>query len=230
VARAAAVLFDVDFTLIHPGPRFQARGYAERAALYGMRLDPARFDEAVAASAPLLESIDHVYDAGVFERYTRRIIERMGGAGPRLDELAREMSVEWADNRHFTLYDDVRGALEQLVASGVRIGLVSNTHRCLDAFESHFKLEGLIHATVSSADHGFMKPHPSIFLAALERLAVGAPDAVMVGDSLVHDVAGALAIGMRGVLLARRIAAAVDTPTVPVIRSLSELGPLLREL
>ena len=58
--------------------------------------------------------------------------------------------------------------LRQLADAGVRIGLISNSHRCLASFQSHFELQGLISATVSSSDHGFMKPHPSIFAAALQ--------------------------------------------------------------
>ncbi len=55
-----------------------------------------------------------------------------------------------------------------------------------------------------------------------------APDeAVMVGDSLAHDVAGARQAGMRGILLSRSRSHLPDDPTVPVIRSLSELHGLL---
>ena len=56
-------------------------------------------------------------------------------------------------------------------AAGIRVGLISNSHRCLDSFQSHFELREFIAASVSSADHGYMKPHPSIFQAVLERLA-----------------------------------------------------------
>jgi putative hydrolase of the HAD superfamily len=115
------------------------------------------------------------------------------------------------------------------VAAGIRIGLISNTQRCLASFQSHFELQGLIAATVSSFEHGRMKPHPSIFTAALERLAVPAVDAVMVGDSVRQDIEGALGAGMRAVLLHRG-----DNPParaaelgVPVIKSLRELPPLL---
>jgi putative hydrolase of the HAD superfamily len=48
-----------------------------------------------------------------------------------------------------------------------------------------------------------VKPHESIFRAALELLGVGAGDAVMVGDSLEEDVEGARAIGMRAFLVDR---------------------------
>ena len=86
---------------------------------------------------------------------------------------------------------------------GVRIGLISNSHRCLASFQSHFELEGLIAGAVSSSEHGLMKPHPSIFRAALDLVNVPAERAVMVGDSVRQDVDGALAAGMRAVLVHR---------------------------
>src|SRR5262249_38839699 len=142
---------------------------------------------------------------------------------------SREIYDEWAACQHFELYDDVPDALRALAAAGVRVGLISNTQRCLTSFQSHFELEGLISATVSSSAHGYMKPHPSIFAAALQLVGVEARDAVMVGDSLRHDVEGALRVGMRAVLLHRG-----ETPParaaelgVPVIRSLGELPALL---
>ncbi len=52
----------------------------------------------------------------------------------------------------------------------------------------------------------------------------------MVGDSLTHDVEGALNVGMRAVLLNRGDAAAPRVAAdhrVPVIHSLRELPPLL---
>ena len=47
-----AVFFDVDFTLIYPGPRFQASGYHDFCARHGIAVDPAAFDRAVAAPRP----------------------------------------------------------------------------------------------------------------------------------------------------------------------------------
>ena len=41
-----AVLFDVDFTLIYPGPTFQGEGYQAFCARHGMAVDPARFNAA----------------------------------------------------------------------------------------------------------------------------------------------------------------------------------------
>src|SRR5438105_1131098 len=155
-----AVFFDVDFTLIYPGPTFRGEGYREFCRRYDMDADPERFESAVASAASLLDGPeDAPYDAEIFVRYTRHIMEQMGARGPRLDECAREIYAEWAACQHFELYDDVAPALKELVASGVRIGLISNSHRCLASFQTHFELGGIISAALSSSEHGFMKPH-----------------------------------------------------------------------
>jgi len=228
-----AVLFDVDFTLIYPGPTFRGEGYQAFCARHGMDVDASKFEAGVASAAPLLNSPDDVYDPEIFIAYTNHIIEQMGGSGPSVDACSREIYDEWAACQHFEMYDDVPQVLQRLARDGLRIGLISNTHRCLASFQSHFELQGLITATVSSSDHGRMKPHPSIFSAALQLLSVPAEEAVMVGDSLRHDVEGALGVGMRAVLLNRGDAAAPAAVAadhrVPVIRSLRELPALLIE-
>ena len=68
-----------------------------------------------------------------------------------------------------------------------------------------------------------MKPHPSIFEAALAQANVTAAESMMVGDSLAHDIEGARRAGMRGVLLHRSGTAAPRSNDVPVITHLSEL-------
>lgn len=228
-----AVLFDVDFTLIEPGPMFRAEGYERFCGRHGMRVDPSRFDRAVESASSILDRAgDTPYDADVFLAYTRHIIEQMGGAGPTLDACAREIYDQWAACQHFDLYEEVPAVLGELSAAGLRIGLISNSHRCLESFQSHFELRGLIGAAISASDHGFVKPHPSIFREALERLAVPPDDAMMVGDSLRDDIEGALRAGMRAVLVHRSAschprADELAARSVPIIASLRELMPLL---
>jgi HAD superfamily hydrolase (TIGR01662 family) len=229
VPRTVAVFFDVDFTLIHPGPRFLGSGYAASCAEVGITIDAGRFDAAVAGASGLLDSPDRLYDDDLFVRYTARIIELMGGSGPQVERVARDIYDDWAEHRHFELYDDVADALRNLKAQGYRLGLISNSHRPLESFEAHFELEGLISVRVSSADHGFLKPHPSIFLSALELMRVEPGDAAMVGDSVAHDIAGARQVGMRPILIARGDAPEPGVTDVPVIRSLHELPALLSD-
>ena len=233
-----AVCFDVDFTLIYPGPTFQGEGYRRFCARHGLSVDAARFELAVkAASAVLDGSQDHAFDAQVFIGYIQRIIEHMGGAGAGLEACAREIYAEWAANQHFSLYDDVAPVLRDLAGAGFRLGLISNTHRCLTSFQEHFDLAGLISAAISSSEHGYNKPHPSIFRTALRLLQVRPEDAVMVGDNLKQDIEGALGVGMGAVLVCRsgtpcgpsggEDGLAGPLGAVPVIRSLHDLRSLI---
>jgi putative hydrolase of the HAD superfamily len=222
-----AVFFDVDFTLIHPGPAFQGHGYAEFCARHGVAIDASRFDAAVAAASSALHTEGQVYDPEIFIEYTKRIIEGMGGRGAGADAAARDLYDAWAACHHFTLYEEVPDVLRSLHADGIRIGLISNTQRSLATFERHFALDGLFAVAISSSDHGFMKPHPSIFEEGLRRIGAAAHESMMVGDSVPHDIAGALRLGMRGVLVARSGLSTGAPPEVPVITSLRELQALL---
>ena len=222
-----AVFFDVDFTLIHPGPAFLGHGYREFCARHGIEVDPTLFERAVATASSLLDAKGGPYDPEIFIEYTSRIIEGMGGRGPAVEAASRDIYAEWALCHHFTLYEEVPDVLRELHADGYTIGLISNTQRSLTAFEQHFALEGLFAVAVSSSAHGFMKPHPSIFAEALRRAAVDPSEAVMVGDSLAHDIEGARRLGMRGVLVARAGPSANCPPDIPVIQSLRELKALL---
>ena len=226
---AKAVFFDVDFTLIYPGPAFQGEGYRRFAAKHAMNVDPARFGGAVLSASHILDQAqDNVYDHRIFIDYTAHIIEYMGGHGPAVMTCAAEIYQEWAACQHFLLYEDVPAGLKALSERNIRIGLISNSHRCLESFQSHFELEGLIDVAISSSQHGYMKPHPSIFLAALKLAGADASESVMVGDSLSQDIEGARRVGMRGVLVRRSEAiSAAETTDVPVIRSLRELPELL---
>lgn len=224
-----AIFFDVDFTLIFPGPTFQAEGYRRACAAHGIIVDPARFEAATVASSFILDEVEEqIYNHDLFVHYTASIIEHMGGRGPKVVEVAREIYDQWSVNHHFELYDDVAPALAELQQRQLIVGAISNSHRSLDAFCDHFSLGNVITVSVSGAAHGYMKPHRSIFERALEKAGVDPDEAVMVGDSVKHDIEGALNAGWRAVLL-RRSGDVPNTlpPGLPVIRTLAELTPHL---
>ena len=228
--KVRAVFFDVDFTLIFPGPTFQGEGYARFCAQEGVAVDPARFESAVAAASFILDEVEEpIYDASLFVHYTATIIEHMGGRGAGVVRVAERIYDQWAGNHHFEMYDDVAPVLDELWRRGLVLGVISNSHRSLDAFCEHFQLDTLLTAAVSSAEHGYMKPHRSIFDAALAQAGVAPGEAAMVGDSLKADIEGAIAAGMRGILLRRSGDVPVAlSPEVTVIASLRNLPPLLR--
>ncbi|MBY0496264.1 MAG: HAD family hydrolase [Cyanobacteria bacterium] len=227
-----AVFFDVDFTLIYPGPTFQAEGYRRACAAHGIDVDPSQFDEATAASSFILDEVEEqIYTHDVFIHYTASIIEKMGGRGAGVVEVAREIYDQWSVNHHFEMYDDVAPVLGELQKHRVTVGVISNSHRSLDAFREHFSLANIITVSVSGAEHGYMKPHRSIFDAALDRAGVKADEALMVGDSFKHDIEGALNAGWRAVLLRRSGERPANAPAdLKVISTLAELPALLPSL
>jgi putative hydrolase of the HAD superfamily len=224
-----AVFFDVDFTLIEPGPRFLGPGYAEACAPHGLTLDPAAFEAAVTRALPMLDAhAGAPYDHDLFIRYTAAIIAHMGGRGDAVSRAATEIYDAWAANHHFDLYDDVHDVLPLLAERGLTLGVISNSHRSLEAFTQHFALDRYVRTHVSAHPGRHMKPHRSIFETALREAGVDASEALMVGDSLHADVEGALAAGLRAVWLRRAgdVPATAATPA-PVIRRLHELPAII---
>ena len=229
---ATTVFFDVDFTLIYPGSKFDGEGYRRFGVRHGLKIDASVFTEAVASAAVELDTRwDDLYRAEIFIRYAKCVLENMGGVGPSLDTCAREIYDEWAVCSNFLLYDDVRPTFNHLCTEDVRIGLISNTHRCLQTFQSYFKLDRYIVAALSSSEHGYMKPHPSIFEAALKLVDAIPTESVMVGDSMNHDIRGAQQVGIQGVLLDRTENGVTNNDgQVPVIQTLAQLPAVLRAL
>jgi putative hydrolase of the HAD superfamily len=93
-------------------------------------------------------------------------------------------------------------AMRKLGASGHRIVLVSNSLGHLEE-----RLQGIcqvgpgpgatVDAVIDSSEVGVEKPDPRIFDLALATVGGTRDDAVHVGDSIVYDVAGAQAAGIR---------------------------------
>ena len=196
-----AIVFDVDFTIARPGPDLGPDGYRRLGERYGLSLDPTRYDEARAAAVSELKrhpELDH--DEEIWVLFTERIIRGMGGAGDTY-ACAVEMTRAWEHAQHFDLYDDALPTLADLRARGLKLGLLSNTSRNLEAFVAHHRLD--VDAVLTSHAHGKTKPHEAIFRALLAKLEVDPSEAAMVGDQLEDDVEGARAVGMNAVLLDR---------------------------
>lgn len=197
-----AVLFDVDFTLVKPGPDLGPEGYVKLGRRYGLELDADRYVEARYAAVQSVERHPELrHDEELWFAFTELIVRGMGGEGPAARELAIEMTRLWERSENFDLYDDALPVMEQLRGHGLKLGLVSNGGRELHDLVAHHRLE--VDCAIASRAHGWTKPHPTIFQAALDVLGVAAGAAVMVGDSVEDDVDGAIAVGMRALLIDR---------------------------
>jgi putative hydrolase of the HAD superfamily len=121
----------------------------------------------------------------------------------------------------FRAYPEVPGVLARLRAGGARLAVVSNWDVSLHDVLERTGLRALVDAVVISAELGAAKPDPAIFRAALDRLGATATEAIHVGDSVEHDIAGARAAGLEAVLVARNGA---EAPAgLRVVASLDEL-------
>jgi HAD superfamily hydrolase (TIGR01549 family) len=197
-----AVLFDVDFTLCRPGPELSPERYGRIASRHGVTLDLLRYESArEAAVVNLKRHPELLHDDTIWHAFTEEIFIGMGGPVDLASECASEIEQGWEVSENFELYEDVLPVLDDLRAHGLKLGLVSNGIRDLSAFVAHHRLD--VDAIVDSRTHGYVKPHPTIFEAALHRLRVGSAEAAMVGDSVEEDVDGARALGMHAILVDR---------------------------
>ena len=197
-----AVLFDVDFTLAKPGPELMPEGYVSCGERYGLALEAVRYGAARdAALIDLKRHPEFDHDEAIWVAFTERIVVGMGGTEPASHDVAVELTSRWQLHENFELYEDVMPVLGELRQAGLKIGLVSNSARDVRDFARHHALA--IDAGISSFHHGKTKPHGSIFKAVLDLLDVAPGDAAMVGDTFEDDIEGALALGMRAVLVDR---------------------------
>jgi HAD superfamily hydrolase (TIGR01549 family) len=197
-----AVLFDVDFTLFRPGPELGPEGYRRLGELHGLLLDPECYADARTRAIETLQGDRRlVHDEEVWIAFTEQIVLGMGGNAGAARACATDMVREWERHENFSLYEDALPVLEMLRRRNIKVGLISNGQRDLDEFAAHHQLD--VDAVVGSKAHGRVKPHASIFVAALRALDVSPDEAAMVGDSYEDDIEGARALGIRAILLDR---------------------------
>jgi putative hydrolase of the HAD superfamily len=82
-------------------------------------------------------------------------------------------------------------------AGGIRTGLASNSWG--ESGYERDRFGDLFDAVVISAEVGLRKPDPEIYLLAAERIGVPPAECVFV-DDLLHNVDGARAVGMEGIV------------------------------
>ena len=163
-----------------------------------------------------------------FAEYERLVLQ---GAGV---EVSGERALEiWRRVRQvpyqLTRFDDVVPALEVLRSQGLTLGLISNMNRDGAELTRELGLAPYLDFAVTSIEVGAEKPHPPIFLAALEKAGAAPHEAVHVGDQLTSDVDGARGVGINPVLLDRD-GNHTAIKGCPRIESLVELPELVAEL
>lgn len=140
----------------------------------------------------------------MFIRQQQRMLERAGiqvsGDMP-YKILARTR--ELYAGLSFVLFDDVLDTMKALKERDLTLGLLTNLNRDINSLCRELGMEPYLDFTVTSAEVGAEKPHPPVFLAALEHASVTAEQALHVGDQYSVDVVGARNLGINPIFLDR---------------------------
>ena len=203
-----AILFDFFGTLVDYSPSRVEQGYHATHALLlneGVDISYAAFLE---NWGEVSEALDHwSQSTGLeysMEQVAQHFLERVSPR-PRSLEFSTRLWMsslqEWS-----TAIRHIPGvpALMQALSTRFRLGIVTNTHYA-GHIHDHFRAMGIrqhMAVVVTSIEHGRPKPHPSIFISALERLDCDAEsEALFVGDSYTADYLGATGVGMQALLI-----------------------------
>jgi HAD superfamily hydrolase (TIGR01509 family) len=182
---ADTIIFDIDGTLLD-SVDLHAKAWQEIFARYGIEVT---FD---AVRSQIGKGGDQLMPVFV----PKQMLDRLG------DEIREERG------KHFRAkslplvkpFPKVRELFERLIADGKRVALASSGSR--DEVEGYKKLadiDDLIESDTSSDDAEKSKPHPDIFLAALEKLGNPAKSTILVIGDTPYDAQAAGKAGLRTV-------------------------------
>jgi putative hydrolase of the HAD superfamily len=196
-----AVFFDWGNTLVawQFDPELFVEGHVRGLAAFGAGApsQPSFTDAYSRQLLPLL--VGEREDELDYTTEIAALFDSLGAGGDR-DAVSRFVVAEnkvWRPSHH--LDPAVVELIDTLRADGLEVGLISNAFDPPALMRELFADIGLLErldAIALSAEVGKRKPHALIFESALAQAGVEPGEAVMVGDRLREDVAGAQAIGM----------------------------------
>ena len=177
-ARLQAVLFDWDGTLVNTAEA-SYRCYEKLFGSFGIAFDRDAFRRTYSPNWHL------TYSA-------------LGLAEERWAEADKRWLSHYCEEE-IVLIEGARDALLRVRAAGLRAGLVTSGDRVRVSRElADLGMAELFEVLVCAEDTVRRKPHPEPLLLALQRMRLGAAEAVYVGDS-PEDVQMAQAAGVRTV-------------------------------
>ncbi len=210
VQRPTAVLFDAGGTLILQDP-------VEMSARLGSPIDPMAAHRAHYVAMAEFSDRRLQGDALDWDWWLERYFGLLGVAEP---HLAGERIDRGYGLWHHPLAG-VAEAIEALRRNGIRVAVVSNSDGSVTESLARAGLADLFEFVIDSHEVGVSKPNPQIFEVALERMGLGPSEAWYVGDSVFHDVNGALAASMARAILVDPYGLGPDD--VVKVRSVTEL-------
>lgn len=199
-----AFFVDVGNTLVRERPsRFAI--YAECARARGVDLSDAGMQTLMRQAhreLPARIAGAYRYTDPWFTAYIERIFHHhLGLERASLAELSHGLFARFSDPGTFELFPGALELLDELRASGLTIGVISNWSPRLPGLLASLGLAQRVDFVLCSAIEEAEKPDPELFLRALARARVAPHEALHAGDDLEKDVLGARRVGARAVLV-----------------------------
>lgn len=98
---------------------------------------------------------------------------------------------------HIRLYAGAKELLQQLRANGSRVFLLSNAQRIFTEYELRYlQIYDCFDGIMISSDHGVKKPDERFFKLLLQKYNIDPKEALMIGNDLSSDIAGAKNVGI----------------------------------
>ncbi|MBN1658985.1 MAG: HAD family hydrolase [Anaerolineae bacterium] len=141
--------------------------------------------------------------AEFWHHFNRHLLEAMQVRGD-LDALADRLTAQFDDvDLAYQVPDEVWHTLDGLRSRGYLLGLLTNRENVSRFYEllDTFDLRRHFDVALSSGEVGQAKPHPAIFVAALDQIGAAAARCIYVGDNYWADVIGAERAGLRPILI-----------------------------
>ena len=102
------------------------------------------------------------------------------------------------------LFPGVAGTLKVLKKRGIMIAIITDLTAHIQIRKIHkLGISEYVDVLVTSEEAGRDKPHPTVFLLALNKLGIDPNDALVVGDSPKTDIEGGKAAGIKTVLVSK---------------------------
>jgi putative hydrolase of the HAD superfamily len=139
------------------------------------------------------------------ERRIKSLCERLNFllAQKEISHIADTIAEAWQN--HITI-DPITIPVLTALKQNKTIGLVSNFDHPPHVRDilTHYKIDPFFDTVIISGDVGVKKPNPAIFSFALEQTGLSKNEVIYVGDT-DEDVTGAMAAGIRPILLSRPV-------------------------
>ena len=180
--QASAAIFDVDGTLVD-SVDFHAEAWLRAFSAFGFEFNLIEVRQQIGKGGDQLLPV--FLDAPTRER-----------VGKKIEDYRQELfGREYLGRVHG--FPKVGELFQFLIDAGKTVALGSSAKASdLQSYKKAAGIEGLTAVDTTSEDAERSKPHPDIFLVALERLRLPAADVVVVGDS-PYDMEAAKKAGMR---------------------------------